>query len=115
MFYERNTAVRLNACGTVLWVGSVASDVQQQPANGGYDYYLVDLKNNVQVVNEMKFDLLKQKPPIRPVKLSSGIYVDHRRDAVGKLHPVLRFPGFREMTPQENGEYSVLIDAIVWA
>jgi hypothetical protein len=115
MFYERNTAVRLRACGSVLWVGSVASDVQQQPANGGYDYYLVDLKNRVQVENEMKFDLLKQKPPLKPVTLDSGVVVDHRRDERGKLHAVVRTSGFREMTPQEVGEYSVLIDAIVWA
>jgi hypothetical protein len=115
MFYERNTAVRLNACGTVLWVGSVASDVQAQPANGGHDYFLVDLKNRVHVVNEMKFTTVKQKPPLKPVTLKSGVVVDHRRDETGKLHAVLRTLGFREMTPAESGEYSVLIDAIVWA
>lgn len=108
-FYERNTAVRLDACGTVLWVGSVASDVQQQPANGGYDYFLVDLKNRVHVVNEMKFTALKQKAPPKPVTLKSGVAVDHRRDETGKLHSVLRTLGFREMTREEVWEHATLM------
>lgn len=109
MFYERNTAVRLNACGTVLWVGSVASDLQQQPANGGYDYYLVDLKNNVRVVNELKFEIVKQKTPPKPVTLKNGVVVDHRRDEKGKLHPVVRTVGFREMTREEMWEHATMM------
>lgn len=109
MFYERNTAVRLRACGTVLWVSGVASDVQQQPANGGYDYYLVNLENRVQVVNEMKFDIVKQKAPPKPVKLKNGTVVDHRRDVAGKLHAVVRTSGFREMTRDEVWEHATLM------
>jgi len=113
MFYERNTAVRLRNCGTVLWVSNVASDVQRQPANGGYDYYLVDLKNNVQVVNELNFTQVKQKPPLKPIKLSSGVFVDHRRDVAGKIHAVLRWPGFRKMTEAEAAELAAITGVAV--
>lgn len=108
-FLERNTAVRLNACGTVLWVSRVDSDVQRQPANGAYDYCLVDLQNNVQVVNEMLFTELKQKAPPKPVTLKNGTVVDHRRDQNGKLHPVVRTFGFREMTRDEVWEHATLM------
>lgn len=109
MFYERNTAVRLTACGTVLWIARVDSDVQRQPVNGGYDYALVDLKNNVQIVNEMLFEVVKQKTPPKPVTLKNGTVVDHRRDENGKLHPVVRTCGFREMTREEVWEHATVM------
>ena len=109
MFYERNTAVRLTACGTVLWVSDVASDVQRPPLCGAHDYYLVDLKNNVRVVNEMAFRPVKQKTPPKPVTLKNGTVVDHRRDEKGKLHPVVRTCGFREMTREEVWEHATVM------
>jgi len=110
MFYERNTAVRLRTCGTVLWVSGVASDVQMQPANGAYDYYLVDLENHVQVVNEMKFDIVKQKAPPKALTLKNGTIVDMRRDEAGKLHPVVRnVHGRSAMTQLEMWEHATMM------